>query len=75
MICHSFPCLRGCPNEAEPRPALVCDLCKEKIVEGDEYMDFEGINVCQDCLENHSARSILEEFGGSFREAERDTQY
>lgn len=35
------------------RKAFDCDSCGEAIYEGEEYYDFDGYKVCQECIDSY----------------------
>ena len=62
-ICHSSPCLSGCPNAPDPPAAFRCHDCDEAIYPGDEYAKIDGVEYCEQCIHegrNHGGVS----FGG-----------
>ena len=62
-ICGSYPCFRGCPNEDMPVAHYFCEICKEGIYSGDEYLKNDNDEyVHLDCLND---RYEMAEFLGS----------
>lgn len=68
-ICKAIPCLRGCPNEEEPKAVKCCTWCHSLICEGEEYITFEGEDICMECIDELSSREIFAMFGVEPKEA------
>ena len=66
-ICHSIPCLSGCPN-ASPKMVARCKMCGEPICEGDSFLDI-GDTICETCLEDMSAMELVKAMGESLTAA------
>lgn len=61
-LCHSFPCMTGCPNEPESEVVAVCPICDQSIYEGEEVAEINGALRHVECLEGMTAREILAMF-------------
>lgn len=51
-ICYHSPCLSGCPNAPDPPAAFRCHGCEEAIYPEDEYARIDGVEYCEDCIDN-----------------------
>lgn len=69
-ICNSSPCLAGCPNAPEPQTVDYCHECGDDIREGEEYMN-EGVPLCMACIEDMSAKELIDFLGIEIKTAER----
>ena len=67
-ICLRSPCLSGCPNEIIPTIGT-CSHCKNDIVHGMEYMDYDGDYICGECIDNMSTSELVSLFGYEIRTA------
>ena len=70
-ICHSSPCLSRCPNAPEPEAVYKCAYCKEGIIEGDEYFEYDGKYYHEDCF-GECAVDLLVESGATKGTAEKE---
>jgi len=59
------------PNRT-PKVCFTCDRCGEDVLEGDEYIDVDNNIVCEFCIEDMTAKEVVELFGFQFEEAEPD---
>lgn len=71
-ICHTNPCLSRCPNASEPMTVTVCYYCGEPIVSGDKYLQNNGDDYCEACIENMSRDELINLFGGEWKIAEEE---
>lgn len=66
MVCMApFGHLDGCPEAPGPRIIGECGCCGGEISEWDEPMELDGMYICEECLDNMSARDLVEALGGS----------
>lgn len=59
--CHQFPHVSGCPDDSgfyPQRICFTCHVCGEPIYEDDLYMEFDGIQICKPCVEEHESVAI-----------------
>ena len=59
--CNSFPHKPGCPDDGGFYPQRICYRCHEcgePIYEDDLYMDYDGLEICQSCIEEHTTVAI-----------------
>ena len=66
-ICHYTPCLSGCPNAPDPPPAFRCHGCEEAIYPEDEYARIDGVEYCEDCIDNMPYCVLIPKLGGEWR--------
>lgn len=52
-ICGHIPCHPRCPNADEDTPVKSCNHCSEDIYENDTYYQIDGLDLCEDCFEEH----------------------
>lgn len=52
-ICRKIPCDNRCPNVADPRKIGICSICKEDILIGWDYYEFDETLVCDNCIFEH----------------------
>lgn len=60
MVCRQSPCHSRCPNAPEPVAKYECCECYEGIYEGDKYFDGPEGYICENCLDDKTAREVLE---------------
>ncbi len=72
-ICGSSPCMSGCPNEPEPAVFSTCAYCNEEIVDGENYVDFDGREYHEDCFTEAAEGILFEEYGAERCIAEVDS--
>jgi hypothetical protein len=58
-LCHSSPCLNGCPNKTVV-PVLRCDECKHGLYSGDKYMEYDGDTICKRCYNEWDTEDWLD---------------
>ena len=59
--CNSFPCKANCPYNDRFYPQRICFRCHEcgePIYEDDLYMEFDGVEICQSCIDEHMTVAI-----------------
>ena len=59
--CNSYPHKPGCPDDGGFYPQRICYRCHEcgePIYEDDFYMDYDGVEICQSCIEEHMTVAI-----------------
>ena len=66
-ICHSSPCLSGCPNAPDPPAAFRCHDCDEAIYPGDEYAKIDGVEYCEQCIDNYPYCVLIPLLGGEWK--------
>lgn len=69
--CLSYPHRPGCPNAPEPVPVHKCECCGEGIFHGDKYFDSYRGPICEECLEDMTAKDFLEYESESMTIAEK----
>lgn len=70
-ICCQSPCNPRCPN-AEPTPrewVANCDICGEKIYEGDDVIKLDDYIYHYDCVSDLPFPKLLDLFGIESKEA------
>ncbi len=73
-ICLRSPCLPRCPNAPEPATIYTCAYCGEPIIEGDEYMKFDGDYYhLEDCAQDVALTILLDKGGAERGTAEVDS--
>jgi len=72
--CRSSPCDARCPNAPEPASFCTCNICGGDISYGEDYWeDPDGETMgCKDCVEDMTARELLDYLGCNLRLAEGD---
>ena len=45
------------PPYIEAKKAFECNLCSEEILEGDVYYEIDGLEYCEDCVEEKIAEA------------------
>lgn len=72
-VCHSSPCLAGCPNAPEPKPVYTCKFCGEGIFAEDHYVEIDGDYYHAECLENEMPfENLMQLFGCTVQIAQED---
>lgn len=61
-LCHSFPCIDGCPNCEEPKAVDTCPACDSPIYEGEEVAEINCTLYHVECLEEMSTIELLAMF-------------
>lgn len=59
--CNSLPHAPGCPDDEEFYPQRICYRCYEcgePIYEDDQYLDYDGIEICKSCVDEHMNTAI-----------------
>lgn len=59
--CNSIPCKPDCPENGDFYPQRVCYRCYEcgePIYEDDLYLDYDGIEICQQCVDEHMVAAV-----------------
>lgn len=69
-VCRQHPCHPCCPNAPEPKKVYACSNCNEDICFGDEYAEIDGEKYCKSCINDMTAKEIVELFGGDWRTAD-----
>lgn len=69
-ICRQSPCHSQCPNADPPPRVHTCSQCREDIVVGDEFVELDGGYYHLECLEDMTAKEIIELCGYSCKTAE-----
>lgn len=44
-------------DDEESRDYIRCEICREKIYEGERYWDLDDTRVCENCLEDYLAKA------------------
>lgn len=60
-LCHSYPHKPGCPNDEEFYPQRVCFMCYEcgePIYEDEHYIDYDGVQICQSCIDELTTTAV-----------------
>lgn len=69
-MCLQTPCNPRCPNADEPKAIHTCGICKEGIFAGMKfYTTYDGKNICEECLDEMSAKELLELMNERLEEA------
>ena len=71
-VCMSVPCHPRCPNAPEPVEVFNCCKCGEGIQDGEKYYDSLGGYVCEDCIDDMTAREFMELIGEKFSIVEKE---
>lgn len=59
-LCKQLVCPPRCPNYVMPTPKHVCSICKEGILNGDEYVEnTSGYCIHLDCIDGLSMKDFL----------------
>ncbi len=66
-ICYHSPCLSGCPNAPDPPAAFRCHGCEEAIYPEDEYARIDGVEYCEDCIDNMPYCVLVPMLGGEWK--------
>ena len=62
--CKQTPCNPRCINASLPHPRCTCDLCKEGIYDGEEYLENENGDIAHwECIEDITKREFIEWMG------------
>ena len=56
--CRQSPCHPRCPNAPDPQPVFICSGCGKDILDGDDYWEILGEQLCESCIDD--ARRIAE---------------
>lgn len=48
-ICRCYPCHPRCPNAPEPATVFTCARCNGEILEGEECIEIDGEQYCEEC--------------------------
>lgn len=51
-FCHQHPCNVACPNSSE-EAVTSCDLCGCGLSAGTTYYRINGIEICEDCIDDY----------------------
>lgn len=70
-ICRSSPCLSRCPNAADPTPVTHCHRCGEPIIPGDEYGVIDGLDYCEDCIDDMPYCELLPLMGAEWKTVQK----
>lgn len=71
-MCGSSPCVSRCPNAPEPKPVYECSRCGYGIMDGDKYFDSPEGYICEECIEDMTAKEFMELTGETFSTAEKE---
>lgn len=72
QICSMSRCSSGCPNAPEPQRVTTCHLCREPIVPGDEYARINGLDYCENCIDDMPYCELVQLFGGEWNTAREE---
>lgn len=67
MVCRMSPCHPQCPNAPDPPAAFQCHKCGEPILLGDEYARIDGVEYCEDCIDNYPYCVLIPKLGGKWK--------
>ena len=70
-ICLKTPCDSRCPNASESKPIYVCDKCGYGIFQGEKFFDGPDGYICEECINDMTAKEIIEMLGENLRTAEK----
>lgn len=70
--CGMNQCHPRCPNAPEPVPVHECVKCGYGILAGDKFWDSPEGKICEECVDDMSAKEILKLCGESLTEAEKE---
>lgn len=63
-LCLRNPCVPGCPNYVERKSDVLCEICGEYILPGEEYVKNEKEEYIHvNCISQYNARLIINWFG------------
>lgn len=71
-LCLSTPCHPRCPNAQEPVAVYECCKCCYGILDGKRYYDSPEGYICEDCIEDMTAKEFMELIGERFSTAEKE---
>lgn len=71
-MCGSYPCVSRCPNAPEPVPVYECSKCGCGIMDGDRYYNSPEGYICEECIEDMTAKEFMELIGETFSTAEKE---
>ena len=74
-ICMKTPCDPRCPNAPDPPAVASCHRCGEPIVPGDEYARIDGVNYCENCIDDMPYCELIPLLGGDWRTASEEEIY
>ena len=49
-ICRCNPCASACPNGPDVKEYGICQMCKNEIIDGDDYIEVDGKLYHLECL-------------------------
>lgn len=70
--CGMSPCHPRCPNAPEPVPVYECKKCGYGITEGENFWDSPEGYICEDCVDEMSAKEILKMCGEGLTKAKKE---
>lgn len=56
----------------EPKVISTCEFCGEDILEGDEIVEFDGVEYHRDCFDDIATSILFDRYGAMARVAEVD---
>ena len=59
-FCYQYPCNIACPNSDE-EAVTSCDLCGTGITCGETYYTVDGIEICEECIDDYIRRCCDDE--------------
>ena len=59
-FCYQYPCNIACPNSDE-EAVTSCDLCGTGITRGETYYTVDGIEICEECIDDYIRRCCDDE--------------
>ena len=62
-ICLQNPCNSRCPNAEEPKAIYQCSVCGGGISQGQKYFETAEDYICDECIEDMSAKELMERMG------------
>lgn len=72
VMCGSNPCVNRCANAPEPVPVYKCCKCGDGIMDGEKYYDSPEGHICEDCIDDMTAKEFMELIGETFSTAEKE---
>lgn len=67
MLCRHLPCLPDCPN-CEIEEVCECDYCRDTIVVGEKYYEYDGKCYHSECFEEIAVDLLIEDGATEYRE-------
>lgn len=68
-LCMKSPCDSRCPNAPDPQAVTDCARCHEPIYPGEEYARIDGVDYCENCIDDMPYCELIPLLGGEWKKA------